>query len=121
MPTPQRNEAGGEVPQFGVDRRPVPPCDVAVLAVGIVVALLGPAELVTTEQQRHSTGQQQGGQHGPPLPGPQCGDDRVGGRTLDAAVPRPVVAGAVPVVLGVRLVVLVVVGDQVPQGCLLYT
>src|SRR5213078_2680384 len=37
-------------------------------------------------------------------------------RPFGAAVPGPVVVGAVPVVLAVGLVVLVVVGDQVGQG-----
>ena len=50
------------------------------------------------------------------LAGAQGDDVRVVGRALGAAVPRPVVVGAVAVVLAVGLVVLVVVGDQVAQG-----
>src|SRR6202008_1121468 len=43
-------------------------------------------------------------------------DRGIAGRAFGAAVPRAVVVGAVPVVLGVGLVVLVVVGDQVGEG-----
>ena len=49
------------------------------------------------------------------LAGPQRQDLRVVGRALDAAVPGPVVALAVAVVLAVGLVVLLVVGDEVAQ------
>ena len=87
-----------------------------VLAVGVVVALLGAAEFVAAQQQRHPEGEQQGGQHGAALAGPQGDDVGVVGRPLGAAVPRPVVVGAVAVVLAVGLVVLGVVGDQVGQG-----
>ena len=87
-----------------------------VLAVGVVVALLGAAELVAAEEQRHPEGEEQGGEHGPPLAGPEGDDVGVVGRPLGPAVPRPVVVGAVPVVLAVGLVVLGVVGDQVGQG-----
>ena len=55
-------------------------------------------------------------EHGPGLAGAQGEHGGVVGGALGAAVPRPVVVGAVVVVLAVGLVVLVVVGDQVAQG-----
>jgi hypothetical protein len=42
--------------------RPVDPAELVVLAVGVVVALLGVAELVAGEQQRDAFGEQQRGQ-----------------------------------------------------------
>ena len=115
----QPDERADVVQQLGVvlgADRPVDPGDLVVLAVGVVVALLGAADLVAREQHRHALGQQQRGQEVALLPGPQREDRRVVGRALGAAVPGPVVVAAVPVVLAVGLVVLVVVGDQVLQG-----
>src|SRR5205085_613517 len=41
---------------------------------------------------------------------------RVAGGTLGAAVPRPVVASAVGIALAVRVIVLFVVREKIPQG-----
>src|SRR5262249_24583344 len=46
----------------------------------------------------------------------QSQDFRIGGRTFDAAVPTKVLVEAVAVALAVRLIVLVVVRDQVPES-----
>ena len=98
-----------------VDVLPVEPRDLVVLAVGVVVALLGAAELVAAEQHRHALRQQQRGDEVAPLPGPQGEDLLVVRLALDAAVPRAVVRLAVVVVLAVGLVVLLVVGHEVAQ------
>ena len=95
---------------------PVQPGELVVLAVGVVVALLGAADLVAGEQHRHALRDEQRGEEVALLPLAQRVDLRVVGLALDAAVPGVVVVGAVPVVLAVRLVVLLVVGDQVVQG-----
>ena len=84
-----------------------------VLAVDVVVAALGAAELVAVREHRHALGQQQRGDEVALLPLAQRVDLAVVGRALDAAVPRPVVALAVAVVLAVGVVVLLVVGDEV--------
>ena len=94
---------------------PVEPAGGVVLVVGVVVAALGPAELVPRQQHGRALAQQQRGQHVADLPLPQGVDGRVVRRPFDAAIPADVIAGPVLVVLAIRLVVLVVVGDGVVQ------
>ena len=95
---------------------PVDPGDLVVLAVGVVVAALGAAALVAGGDHRHAVGQAERRHQVRGLPPAQRDDLRVVGLALDAVVPRPVVVGAVAVVLAVGLVVLLVVADQVAQG-----
>ena len=96
---------------------PVVPGDLVVLAVGVVVAPLGPPDLVAAEEHRARPGTAGGSARKF-----RCWRRRqastagVVGRPLDPAVPRAVVALAVPVLLAVRLVVLLVVRDEVGQG-----
>ena len=106
----------GELQQFGVGSGPVHPGDLVVLAVAVVVAALGPSQFVAVGDHRNTLGQQQGGDEVSLLAAAQSVDLGVVGRPLDAAVPRPVVALAVVVVLAVGQVVLVVVGHQITQG-----
>ena len=94
---------------------PVEPRELVVLAPGVVVALLRAAELVAAEQHRDALGEEQRRQEVALLPLAQRDDLGVVGRALGAAVPRAVVVRAVAVVLAVRLVVLVVVGDEVGE------
>src|SRR6478752_5534179 len=91
-----------------VDRRPVEPADLVVLAVGVVVAPLSAAELVTSQQQWYARREQQSRKKRPLLPSAQREHVGIAGWPLSSAVPRAVV-------LCVGLVVLVVVGDQVGQ------
>ena len=74
---------------------PVEPGDVAVLAIGVVVAVLGAAELVAGEQHRRALREQQRRQHVALLPLAQRDDRRVVGRALGAAIPGAVVGTAV--------------------------
>src|SRR6516225_3314061 len=87
-----------------------------VLAVGVVVAGLGPADLVTTKDHRYSLRDEQGGQQVANLPPAKGEDARVVGRAFNAAVPRAVVVAAVPVGLAVCVVVFDVVRHQVGEG-----
>ena len=112
----QLDQRGGELDQRLVGLVPVHPAELGVLGVGVVVALLGAAELVAVQQHRHALAEQQRGQEVALRARPQRQDLRVVGRSLDAVVPRAVVALAVVVVLAVGLVVLLVVGHQVAQG-----
>jgi hypothetical protein len=98
-----------------VDVVPVEPRQLGVLAVGVVVAGLGAAELVATEDHRHALRQQEGREDVAALLVAQGADLLVVGLALDPAVPRAVVRLAVAVVLAVGLVVLLVVGDEVAQ------
>src|SRR5215470_330772 len=121
MVRPEPDEHSDECQQFGVSRLrgrsgtpgrpgrgrgrsrslPVNPGDLVVLAVGVVVALLGAAHLVACEQHRDSLREQQRREEVALLPLPQRDYCRAPGRALDAAVPRPVVVAAIPVVLTV--------------------
>ena len=94
---------------------PVDPADLAVLGVGVVVAVLGAAQLVAVQQHRHALAEQQRGDEVALLAGPRLEDLGVVGRALHAVVPRAVVALAVVVVLAVGVVVLLVVGHEVAQ------
>src|SRR5262249_37931145 len=110
----------GELPQeigeraaLVVDRLPVEPADRVVLAIGVVVAVLAAAELVAGKQHRRAVGEQQGAEEVAFLPFAGRDDARVVGRTFLAVVEAAVVGMAVAILLAVRLVVLVVVGDQI--------
>jgi hypothetical protein len=63
MRQPERDERAGEREQVLVDVAPVEPGQLAVLAVGVVVAPLGAPQLVTAEQHRGAGRQQQRGEH----------------------------------------------------------
>ena len=83
--------------------------------VGVVVAALGAAALVAGGDHRDAVGQAQRRDQVGGLAVTQREHVRVVGLALDAAVPGPVVVGAVAVALAVGLVVLAVVGDEVAQ------
>ena len=115
MGAAEGHQLPGEREQFGVGRGPVEPGDLVVLAIGVVVALLGAAQLVAAQQHREPEGEQQGGEDRAGLARAQGQHGGVAGRALRAAVPGAVVAGPVAVGFAVGLVVLVVVGDQVAR------
>ena len=94
---------------------PLVPGDLVVLAPGVVVAVLGAAQLVAAEEHRDALRQHERHEEVALLAGAQRVDLRIVGRALGAAVPGPVVVGPVAVVLLVRLVVLLVVGDEVGE------
>src|SRR5450759_1094839 len=95
---------------------PVDPRELVVLAVDVVVASLGSADLVAVGDHRDTLAQQKGGQEVALLLPAQGVDGGVVGLALDPAVPGPVVALAVLVGLSIGVVALVVVGHEVPQG-----
>src|SRR4029453_8966823 len=105
----------GELEQLLVDMFPIEPGDLVVLTIGVVVALLRAADLVPSEQHRNALGEKKRRQDVALLPQSGCVDRCVIGGPLDAAVPRPGVAFAVVAVLAVRLVVFLVVGNEVSQ------
>src|SRR5947209_17209526 len=91
---------------FGVPvRDPVVPGDLVVLTPSVVVAPLGAAELVASEQHRRALGDEQRGEEVTLLSRTQRAHRHIVGLALSAAVPRAVVVGAVPIVLAVSLVV----------------
>ena len=50
---------------------PIEPADLVVLAIGVVVAVLGPAEFVAARQHRHALGKKEGGEEIAALSGAQ--------------------------------------------------
>ena len=99
-----------------LQQRPVQPGGDVVLTVGVVVAELGVAELVPGQEHGDAPAaheQGEGAAHHPPAQGV---DGRVGRGALRAAVPAVVVVCPVGVVPAVFQVVLLVVGEEVPQG-----
>ena len=100
----------------GLQLVPVEPGGLVVLAVGVVVAPLGVAELVPRQQKGRPLAQEHQHQGVADLFFPHLHDLLLAGGTLHPAVPAVVAVGAVPAVLPVGLVVLPVVGDHVHQG-----
>src|SRR6187551_3622634 len=94
---------------------PADPADLVVLAVGVVVAVLGVADFVAGQDQRHALRQQQGRQLILAQLAAQCGYRHIVSRAFVAAIVAVVVAGAVAVVLAIGLVVLLLVAEQVRQ------
>src|SRR5450759_5793943 len=111
---------------------PVNPGELVVLAVDVVVATLGSADLVAVGDHRDTLAEQKRGQEVALLLPSQGVDGRVIGLALGPAVPGAVVALAVLVALPIGVVALLVVGHMVSAGrtlvrddevdrCLLYT
>src|SRR5215207_562973 len=96
--------------------RPVVPAEIVVLAVGVVVAALGAADLIAAEEHRRALRQKEGGEKVPLLPGAHGQNLRVRCRAFLSIVARDVVVGTVSILLAIGPIVLVVVGDKVAQG-----
>ena len=118
----QRDEFADEFGQLSVlfGARPIEPCDLVVLVVRIVVAVLGLGELVAGEHHRHAVGQHQHDHRILHLLQPQpvhivgaVGRDVI---TLPPAVPPPIVVGAIRAGVPIRDVVFRLVADEVVQG-----
>ena len=113
-----REEAAREVEQASLPlvQIPVDPAGLIVLAVGVVVATLRARKLVTERDHRHALRQGEGRQdvaHGS-IAGFENG--RIARRPLDPPVATEIVARAVLVVFAVRLVLLLLVTDQIVEG-----
>src|SRR4051812_39370362 len=111
----QANEIASKPEQRRVRMFPVVPGDLVVLAIRVVVAALRAADLVASAEHRHPLRQEQCREEIAHLPAAECEHVRIIRLSLGAAVPRSVVALAVAVLFPVRLVVLVVVRDEIAQ------
>src|SRR5262245_15755987 len=111
----QVNEAASELQQPLIDVLPVEPRDLVVLAVRVVVAALGAADLVAAEQHRNPLREKQGREDVALLAGTESVHRRITCGPFRAAVPGSVVALAVVTTLEIRLVVLLVVRDQIAK------
>src|SRR6185312_171424 len=94
---------------------PMQPRDLVVLAVGVVIAFLGPPEFVAVQQHRHALRHHEGEQEVALLARTQLEDLRIIGFAFDAAIPAVVALHAVSVAFAVRFVVALVVRNEVPE------
>src|SRR6266508_3788252 len=98
------------------DIDPAHPGNLIILAEGIVIAALRAAHLVTHLQHGRSVTEQQTREKCPTKAIAKIENSWIVGWTLGAAVPTPVVVVTVLVALFVRLVVFVIVGDEVAKS-----
>ena len=92
---------------------PVQPTNFVVLAVGIVVSHLRVPDGISRIHHGYALGEQQRCQQIPFLLGAQSLNVGVVGRTLDPAIPAPVIVVAVAIIFAIRFVMFVVVADQI--------
>ena len=109
-------EPAGEGDQRGVGLAPANGGRRVVLGVGVVVAPLAEAELGAHRQHRGPARGEQQREEVALVARPRRDDRRVLRRPLDAVTPGIVRVGSVSVVFAVRLVVLLLVRDQVGEG-----
>jgi len=117
QPLSQGEQPAGVVQELSLalPELPIHPGDLVVLAVGVVVAALGPAHLVAVGEQGDAPGQGDGGQQAASHPFAHPADLGIVGGAFHPPVAGQVVVGAVPVVLAVGLVVLLLVAHQIGQ------
>ena len=106
-----------ELNQVRIDFRQIPiqPTDFIVLAISIVVTVLSPSELVTSNKHWHALAKHQRGDHVFDLSQPQRVNDRLIGWTFDAKVLTEVIIIAVAIVFAVGQIVFFLVANQVTQ------
>ena len=90
MITPELNHFFGELEQpflLLVTFLPIQPTDLVVLTIGIVVAVLRPAEFISSAKHRHTLGDKQGGKKIASLSLAQGIDLGIIGWTFDPVIP----------------------------------
>src|SRR5581483_6343194 len=107
------DHAPDEAEQVALGALPVEPGELVVLAPRVVVAVLRSPDLVAAEKHRHALREQERREEVALLPRSYRTDGRIVGLALRSVVPRAVVVGAVVVPFSVRVVVLLVVRDEV--------
>src|SRR4051794_37108364 len=99
-----------------ISRFPIEPAYFIVLTIGIVVAQLGVADLVSSQQHGHALGEQESSDKIAGLLQAQGIDCSVIGRSLYSTVPTAVAVCAIAIVFAISLVMFFVVANQVTQG-----
>ena len=94
---------------------PLKPTDLVVLTIGVVVAVLCSAPLISAAEHRDALGKKQRCEKIAALPVAQQVDLQVIGRTFDATIPRLIIVVAVVVLVVVQFIVFFVVADQIGQ------
>src|SRR6266566_5591732 len=114
----QRDQLPNESERITVHalRSPIDPADFVVLAIGIVVPALSTPDLVSCEQHGDALRKQDCCHEVPLLPCPKLIHLGIIGRAFSAAIPAPVVVGAVAILLAVSFVMLGVVAHEIVKG-----
>ena len=84
------NEAPGKFEKYSllfVPFFPIEPADLIVLAIGVIIAVLGPAEFIAAEQHRHTLRNKERGEKITALSFAQGADFRIVARAFHAVVP----------------------------------
>src|ERR1700757_2566785 len=96
-------------------QRPIEPILFVVLTVGVVVPVLGSANLITHQKHGKTKRKHGDGHEILDLAGSESLNFSIRGGTLDPTVPAPIVIAAVTVFFTVGFVVFVIVGDEVVE------
>src|SRR5687768_3304162 len=115
MPVTEAQQPSSELEQRLVDRGPVVPRDLVVLAIRVVVSPLRPADLIAPKQHGHALRQHQRREKVTLLTGSQCVDVGILRGTFGSAIPRSIVTLSITTVFPVCLVMLFVVRDEVAK------
>ena len=104
MRFPHPDHASREFQQLLILRLQVPiqPADLVILTVGVVIPLLSVANLIPGQQHGNSLRKQKGGNKVSRLLQAAGIHRRILGWTLSAAVPAPVIIGAVAIIFAIR-------------------
>ena len=96
--------------------RPVDEGNFVVLAIGVVVALLGAAELVAGREHRGAARQKQGGEQREEIAPAALADGGVAALALRAVVPGVILAEAVAIALAIRFIVLLGIAHDIGEA-----
>src|SRR6185369_15567581 len=99
-----------------LDQAPVEPRGFIVEAIGVIVAILGPPDLIPHQKHWHSQRKHGDREEVFYLSIAQLLDGDIAGFAFHATIPAAVIVSAVGTVLSVCLIVLLVVGNEVIQS-----
>src|SRR5208282_3102083 len=118
MHLPETNQAPTEEKQVRVlvHKSPIEPADLVILTICVVVTFLRAEYLVASREHWYATREHQDCHDVSDLTVAKRLDVGIVGITLHAAIPAEVIVDAITVVFAVRLVVLLVEGNQVAEG-----
>src|SRR5260370_31092084 len=105
-----------EQPLILLHQLPIEPANLVILAISIVVSLLRPPDLISAQEHRNASREEQNRRKILDLQLAQRLNVGIVRCSLDATIPAQIIVDAIPVILAVGLVVLVIVGNQVIQG-----
>ncbi len=105
-----------EIEQFRISLVPVDPANFIVLTIGIVVALLGIADLIPGQKHGRALRQEQGCQHVALAFGAAVADEFIIGFALDTTIVAQVRIMPVRAIFAIRLIVPLIVARHIGQG-----